>query len=196
MRNNLLNAHLFQIPIPRLLLPAPSSKHRRFLEECHPPMLWFVPSGQSQLIHGFQWGIATHCPRPEGRGTTAESGADGGSLSTEGAEEEREARAGWGLQMSECKVETREGDAPLRRTKSSRVPAPAPHTFGARTPFPWNVVPNGAPAPFQRNIAPSASRTPPAAISPRFSVRGFALASGHSNSCLDSSRAHEPSHFP
>gem|GEM_PF-6258447 len=39
-----------------------------------------------------------HCPRPEGRGTTAGSVADGRSLSTEGAEEEREARVGWGLQ--------------------------------------------------------------------------------------------------
>ncbi|KAF5085660.1 hypothetical protein DSECCO2_67190 [anaerobic digester metagenome] len=49
--------------------------------------------------HGFPPDIATHCPRPLGRGTTAGSVADGRSLSTEGAEEEAGGRAGWGLQV-------------------------------------------------------------------------------------------------
>ena len=102
--------HLLQIPIPWLLIAAPSVTplvlellfetllvsqapalraiasygqpfltHRRFLEECHPPMLWFVPFGHSQPIHGFQWGIATHCPRPRGgRGRSAKRGRGGG----------------------------------------------------------------------------------------------------------------------
>jgi len=60
-------------------------------------------------------------PPPLGVGNDCRNGR---SLSTAGASEEREARAGWGLQMYECKVETREGGCPPFKERSLLVLLP------------------------------------------------------------------------